>query len=333
MNEHASKPVDFPNVSSKNHQIQIDVSSEKTPNEAEKANLYFWRLFSAGFYGISSFLVIVVNKVVLTNYKFPSTHALGIGQMSVTILTLYIGRSLNIVKFPSISSDVPKKIWPLPLFFIGNLVCGLGGTKHLSLPMFTVLRRFTILMTLIGEYFILNTRQSLPIVATVIAMVGGAIIAAVDDLSFEVRGYLFVLCNDFFTAANNICVKKKLDARDLGKYGLLFYNALFMILPLTVLWWYSGEIEKTLTFYKWLDITFLTSFLMSCFMGFVLMYSTVLCTAYNSALTTTIVGVIKNILVTYIGMYLGVQSSQQLLRKDKAYEFYSLKCHQCAYIY
>ncbi|GFS77644.1 hypothetical protein NPIL_602511 [Nephila pilipes] len=306
MNEHASKPLDFSNVSSKNHQIQIDASSEKTAaNEAEKANLYFWRLFSAGFYGISSFLVIVVNKIVLTNYKFPSAHALGIGQMSVTILTLYIGRSLNIVKFPSISSDVPKKIWPLPLFFIGNLVCGLGGTKHLSLPMFTVLRRFTILMTLIGEYFILNTSQSLPIIATVIAMVGGAIIAAADDLSFEVRGYMFVLCNDFFTAANNICVKKKLDARDLGKYGLLFYNALFMILPLTVLWWYSGEIEKTLAFYKWLDITFLTSFLMSCFMGFVLMYSTVLCTAYNSALTTTIVGVIKNILVTYLGMYLG----------------------------
>ncbi|XP_042907087.1 nucleotide sugar transporter SLC35D1 isoform X3 [Parasteatoda tepidariorum] len=202
-------------------------------------------------------------------------------------------------------SDVPRKIWPLPLFFIGNLICGLGGTKHLSLPMFTVLRRFTILMTLLGEYFILNVHQKLPIVLTVLAMVGGAIIAAADDLSFEFKGYLFVLCNDFFTAANNICVKKKLDARELGKYGLLFYNALFMIMPLTILWWYSGEVEKTFAFYKWPDMMFLTSFLLSCFMGFVLMYSTVLCTAYNSALTTTIIGVIKNILITYIGMYLG----------------------------
>ncbi|KAG8198826.1 hypothetical protein JTE90_007128 [Oedothorax gibbosus] len=305
MIDHANKPKDFPNASIKNH-IQIVLPPDKLDLQAaEKANIFFWKIFSACFYGLSSFLIIVVNKIVLTNYKFPSPHALGIGQMVVTIVTLYIARHLSIVKFPSLSRELPRKVWPLPAFFLGNLVCGLGGTQHLSLPMFTVLRRFTILMTLIGEYFILHTSQSLPIVLTVFAMVGGAFIAAMDDLSFEVQGYVFVLCNDFFTAANNIYVKKKLEARDLGKYGLLFYNALFMMFPMILLWWYSGKIEETIQFHRWLDVMFLTSFLLSCFMGFVLMYSTVLCTCYNSALTTTIVGVIKNILVTYIGMYLG----------------------------
>ena len=37
--------------------------------------------------------------------------------------------------------------------YLGNMVFGLGGTQNLSLPMLTVLRRFSILMTMIGKFF------------------------------------------------------------------------------------------------------------------------------------------------------------------------------------
>ena len=88
-----------------------------------------------------------------------------LGQMLATILVLYSGKMLGKVSFPSLSSETFPKVWPLPLFYLGNLVFGLGSTQVLSLPMMTVLRRFSILMTLIGSSisFLLKTNVNVKV--------------------------------------------------------------------------------------------------------------------------------------------------------------------------
>ncbi|CAJ0950671.1 unnamed protein product, partial [Mesorhabditis belari] len=272
--------------------------------ESRTASL-FHRVSSALFFGVSSILVVFINKILLTNYKFPSPLTVGVGQMVATVMILFFARLFRLVTFPRLDSSVPRKIFPLPIIYVLNLICGLGGTKAINLPMFTVLRRFSIFMTMVLEYWILGVQASFAVQVSVGLMIGGSIVAAFYDLAFDSYGYTLILLNDLFTAAQGVYTKQKLDAKDLGKYGIMYYNCLFMLVPAVFMLIYTDEFEKS--------YIFITSdqmlpgvwfcFIVSCVCGFIRNFSEVLCTSYNSALTTTCVGPIKNLFVTYAGMF------------------------------
>ncbi|KAG8130725.1 hypothetical protein E2320_017365, partial [Naja naja] len=298
------------------------------------------KLLSALFYGTCSFLIVLVNKTVLTVYRFPSPMFLGVGQMITTILILYVSKLNKIIHFPDLDKSIPKKngvkrhnlngafnllqLFPLPLIYIGNHISGLSSIGKLSLPMFTVLRKFTIPLTLLLEIIILGKHFPLGIIISVFAIILGALIAAGSDLAFSLEGYVSVLLNDVFTAANGVYTKQKIDpqffhwgfpaghefpavdkcfiylsvssflcagVRDLGQ---IINIALFGTFSLATSMKLEQEtLDNVARFKPYKPGNQVMQSFFAFNARFLLMYSTVLCSHYNSALTTAVVGAIK----------------------------------------
>lgn len=76
--------------------------------------------------------------------------------------------------------------------------------QAMPLPMFTALRRFSILITMLLEFKILGVKPSLAVQLSVWSMIGGAILAASDDLSFTFEGYSYLMLANIITAAYGV---------------------------------------------------------------------------------------------------------------------------------
>ncbi|KAI3372742.1 hypothetical protein L3Q82_023206, partial [Scortum barcoo] len=284
------------------------------------------KFLSALFYAGSSFLITVVNKTVLTSFRYMRSRSLWSFQMITTVVVLYTAKMSKTVQFQDFDRSILLKIFPLPLLYVGNHITGLASTKKLSLPMFTVLRKFTILMTMILEVYVLRKTFPKRIVYSVAAIILGAIVAASSDLAFDAEGYTFILLNDAFTAAGGVFTKKKIGTEGLGKYGVLFYNALIIVIPTLLASAFTGDLHEVhtvtvvqvyslwvfvlflpeslvcsdpqaATFEDWIKATFIFCFLMSCFMGLI---------SPNKIVTNLHkYENLKNIAVAYTGIFVG----------------------------
>lgn len=302
----------------------------KTPSQFEK-------IFAALFYGFSSLGVILVNKIVMTMYKFPHFDVLATAQFLATSLIITILIGLRKVEVSKLSLDVVLEVFPITAMFLANVISGLGGTGQLNLPMFTALRRTSILMALVGQYFILNKSTDKVELFSIFLMVGGAFIAAFYDLTYDPSGYFYVTLNNIFTALSGIYMKKASIGGKCNKNGILYYNSLFSLVAMLCyfivehMYRHSANIVVPLgaiaidsagtkvtpatevslsivdhlwAFDGWFKPDFVVTFIMAAMMGSVLNYATFLCTTTNSALTTAVVGTVKNIVATYIGMFM-----------------------------
>lgn len=266
------------------------------------------RIGTALFYAISSIWVIFANKIVLSTYQFPSVLAIALFQFAFTTLALQLANMLGYVSLLPITIQGIKSILPLSACYLLNILTGLSATQNLSLPMMVLLRRASILMTMVLEKAMLNIQPSNTVQLSVGLMLGGALVAALGDLSFNALGYIVIFFNDLFTALNGVLLKRTSEGykKSSSSMTVLYLNSLLSACGVSIIIvLIPGEITRVRNFTLWTNTAFIANLTFAATMGSVLNLAIFLCTSTNSALTTTVVGCLKNVLTSYLGMFIG----------------------------
>ncbi|XP_004291270.1 PREDICTED: putative UDP-sugar transporter DDB_G0278631 [Fragaria vesca subsp. vesca] len=266
-------------------------------------------LFAALSYGVASMAMVFINKAVLMEYSHSMT--LLTMQQLATALLIHFGRKMGYTRSRGLEMSTAKKLLPVSLFYNANVAFALASLKGVNIPMYIAIKRLTPLAVLIAGFFSGKGKPSTQVILSVVLTAGGVVIAALGDFSFDLFGYSLALTSVFFQTMYLVLVEKSGAEDGLSSVEIMFYNS-FLSLPfLLFLIIATGEFPNSfsLLLVKSTSIHFLVILILSFVMGIALNFTMFLCTIVNSALTTTIVGVLKGVGSTTLGFVLlgGVQ--------------------------
>ncbi|EPS73584.1 hypothetical protein M569_01173, partial [Genlisea aurea] len=193
--------------------------------------------YAAISYMTCAVLLVLFNKAALSSYKFPSANVITLCQMICSCCFLYALRRMKLIAFdvtePVLTSDsstelVPMRklihTSPLALTYLLYMLVTMESVRGVNVPMYTTLRRTTVVFTMIVEYILVGQRHTPPILGSVGLIVLGAFVAGARDLSFDFRGYAVVFLANITTAIYLATIARVGKSSGLSSFGLMWCN-------------------------------------------------------------------------------------------------------------
>ncbi|NP_001295201.1 UDP-N-acetylglucosamine transporter UGNT1 isoform 3 [Zea mays] len=178
------------------------------------------------------------------------------------------------------------------------------SVRGVNVPMYTTLRRTTVVFTMTMEYFLAKQKHTPPIIGSVALIVFGAFVAGARDLSFDARGYAIVFVANITTAIYLATINRIGKSSGLNSFGLMWCNGLVCGPSVLLLTYIQGDLKRAMEFPYLYSPGFMTVLLFSCILAFLLNYTIFWNTILNSALTQSMCGNLKDFFTVGIGWVL-----------------------------
>mmetsp|Transcript_32974 Transcript_32974/g.52832 ORF Transcript_32974/g.52832 Transcript_32974/m.52832 type:complete len:347 (-) Transcript_32974:856-1896(-) len=268
-------------------------------------------------YMLCAVTLLFFNKAALSAYSFPNANVITLAQLCCANTLLYTLRKCRAISFTDDVSLIPRdcfngrtgfptlkmfrRLAPLSCAYMAYMLLSMASVRGVNLPMYTTLRRTTAAFTMTAEYLLAGQTQPREVVLSVAMMVAGAGIAGAGDFHFDLAGYVYVFANNAATAVYLACITRFGRSSGLNSFGMMWCNGVMAAPVLFIGTAISGELASVMAFPRIHEASFQAVLICSCVLAFALNYAIFLNTSLNSALTQTICGNLKDIVVIAVG--------------------------------
>ena len=225
-------------------------------------------------------------------------------QAITAVICVEFSKYAGWVDYPNFNMRTAQLWAPVNILFCGMLFTGMASLEHNSVPMVTVFKNVTNIMTTIGDCIIYGATVELLVIAAFGIMLAGAVMAARNDTEVTQAGLFWMLANCVCTSGYVLYLKYATKSVKLSKFGMVFYNNVLcslFLLPVTLM---NGEIKTFLGTSSLHTVEYATKNAFAGFVGFFLNFASLNCVSQTGPTTYAMIGSLNKVPIAIMGYYI-----------------------------
>jgi len=251
-----------------------------------------------------SFCLPFLNKTVLTVFNFNYLFFILSLQMIATLIMIDIASVTGLIKVKHIEWTDCLRCWKVSLCYGLNAAIGLHSIAGLNIAVIDMLKRLGPFINLMLAHYLLGFDFTLNFTTTGIYMsAAGCVIGALGDTDSHFYLYGLTVLGVLIQSYYQTEVERLSLVTELNTFELLYINAMNTTPILLALLAFTGQYRLAFIAEAWSNPSFIVLLAIVLTFGVLLNYLLFLCSIRNTALTTSMIGVTKSTLTSFIGLF------------------------------
>jgi len=275
-----------------------------TPNDKDSGSA-MKSLIASSMYSGCSVGMVLVNKSLASSYTHLFEGDLNIllvvFQAVAAVICVEFSKYMGWVDYPQFNFRTAQLWSPVNILFCGMLFTGMASLEHNSVPMVTVFKNITNIMTTIGDCILYGASVEILVIAAFGIMLAGAVMAARNDADVTQTGLFWMLANCVCTSGYVLYLKYATKSVKLSKFGMVFYNNVLcsvFLFPVTLM---NGEFSTFLQTKALHTVDYAVKNAFAGFVGFFLNFASLNCVAQTGPTTYAMIGSLNKIPIAIFG--------------------------------